>query len=126
MTDINTVTIIGRLVRTPTQEDYGFARGGAAYLKMCIASNESIKREDAYESYANFFDVILWGSQANGIRPYLEKGKQVAVHGRLRQERWQDKQSGKQHSRVGIIASSVQLIGAKSDGNAPATEGGQY
>jgi single-strand DNA-binding protein len=39
----------------------------------------------------------------------LTKGKQVAIEGRLNQERWE--KDGQKHSRVKIIATSIQLLG---------------
>ena len=54
--------------------------------------------------------------------PYLTKGKQIAVDGYLKQDRWE--KDGKTSSRVVIHANSVQLMGSsKSDGNSE-TNGG--
>ena len=44
------------------------------------------------------------------------KGKQIAVEGCLRQERWQDKETGKTRERVSIVANNVQLLGGKDTG----------
>ena len=37
--------------------------------------------------------------------------------GRIQQERWTDKETGKQRSKIGIVAENVQLLGGRGDGN---------
>lgn len=116
MNDINSVIVVGRLTKTPDGKDFGYTSGGTARLNVSIAVNESVKGINGYEQRASFFDVTVWGKQAEAVRPYLGKGKQIAVEGRLRQERWKDA-GGYNRSRVGIVASSIQLLGSKNDGN---------
>jgi single-strand DNA-binding protein len=58
----------------------------------------------------DYFDVVMFGKQAESLKPYLVKGKQVAIDGHLQQERWQGK-DGKNASKVSIVADTVQLIG---------------
>ena len=57
----------------------------------------------------SFFDVTIWGKTAENLKPYLVKGKQIAVDGYLKQDRWQ--KDGQNFSKVNIVANSVQLLG---------------
>ena len=52
----------------------------------------------------------------------LTKGKQVAVDGELRQDRWE--KDGQKFSRVSIVANNVQLLGGKSEGGQNQMAGG--
>jgi len=106
--DINHVTIIGRLTR---DAELKFTAGGQAVSKFSIASNRRKKNGDTWEDEANFFDVVVWGKQAESIHPYLLKSKTVCVLGELRQDRWQ--QDGQNRSKVEIVAGYVQLLGQK-------------
>ena len=110
MPDINSVVLVGRLVR---DAELKYTPAGQAVSKFHIAVNRRIKDGDNWKDEANFFDVILWGRIAESISKYLEKGKQIAVSGELRQYRWN--QDGQNRSKVEIVAEYVQLLGNRSD-----------
>ena len=114
MNDINKVIEIGRLVNSAA---ISYTSGGTCCARFSIAVNEG-KKDAAgnWTDYANFFDVVLWGKTAETLKPYLQKGKLVAIEGRLRQDRWTDKE-GRNRTSVNIIAENVQLLGGKNDGN---------
>ena len=116
MQDLNTITIIGRLTRDAKIE---YTQGGTSLCNISIASNESQKDGDNWKDYANFFDVTIWGKQAEGLAQYLLKGKQIAVEGRLHQDRWTDKETNQNRSKVKITAERVQLLGGKKEEAAP-------
>lgn len=113
MSDINKVLLIGRLTR---DAEISYTQGGSAVVKFSIASNHSVKKGDKWEDEASFFDIVYFGKPAEGLKPYLTKGKQVGIEAHLKQDRWTDKESGKQRSKIGIVADGVQLLGGKSDG----------
>lgn len=111
MTDINTLTIIGRLT---SNCDLAYTTGGTARLNLSIAVNRSQKSGGEWSDKASFFDVTVWGKTAENISPYLSKGKQIAVQGYLDQQRWE--KDGQRFSKVCIIAEQVQLLGGKDTG----------
>ena len=106
--DVNSVVLIGNLTRDC---DFGYTQSGYAVAKMSIAVNSSRKQSDgSYANEVSYFDVQLWGKSAEGLKPYLLKGKKIGVAGKLKQDRWQDK-DGKNCSRVVINADNVELLG---------------
>lgn len=113
MTDINTVILIGRLTRDITGQDYGYTQGGTARLNLSIAVNRSENRGGQWTDKASFFDITVWGKTAENIKPYLSKGKRIAVGGYLEQQRWE--KNGNRFSKVCIIANSIQLLGGGKD-----------
>ena len=114
MTDLNHVVEIGRLTRDISGRDFGYTTGGTARLNLSIAVNRSEKRNGQWADKANFFDVTVWGKTAENIKPYLHKGKQIAVDGYLDQQRWE--KDGQKYSKVCIIANNVQLLGGNDSG----------
>jgi single-strand DNA-binding protein len=106
MSDVNCVVLIGRLTRDAELKS---TANGTAVSKFSIAVNRRIKKGEAWTEEANFFDVLLWGKQAESLHQYLVKGKAVAVDGELRQERWQ--QDGQNRSKVTVNANYIQLLG---------------
>ena len=108
MADINQVVLVGNLTRDAEMKT---TAGGMAVCNFSIAVNRRKKNGDRWEDEANFFDAALFGKQAETLHQYLVKGKQVAVNGELRQERWQ--QDGHNRSKVVINAANVQLLGGR-------------
>ena len=106
MADVNHVIIIGRLTKDIVLK---YSSGGMAIGSFSIAVNRRRKNGDQWVEEASFFDVSLFGKSAEGLAQYLLKGKQVAVEGELRQDRWE--QDGQNRSKVYISASNVQLLG---------------
>ena len=113
MTDLNHVIEIGRLTRNISERDFGYTTGGTARLNLSIAVNRSEKSGGELVDKVSFFDVTVWGKTAENIKPYLHKGKQIAVDGYLDQQRWE--KNGVKYSKVVIIADSVQLLGGNEN-----------
>ena len=116
--DINSVVIVGRLTR---DVELKYMNNGNAVASMSIAVNRSKKEGDQWISEAHFFDVSYFGKGAEAVKPYLTKGKQIAVQGSLRQNRWE--KDGQKQSRVVIVADSVELLGGNG-GNGGGYSGG--
>lgn len=109
MTDINAVNIIGRTTHELTERDFGYTAGGTARLNLSIAVNRSEKRGGEWADKVSYFDVTVWGKTAENIKPFLTKGKQIAIDGYLDQQRWE--KDGQKYSKIVIIANQVQLLG---------------
>lgn len=113
MTDLNSVAEIGRLTR---DIEVSYLSNGTACGKFTLAVNESKKDNSGkWSDVANFFDVTLWGKPAENLKTFLLKGKQVAVKGHLKQDRWE--KDGQKFSKVYIVADAVQLCGGQSSGS---------
>lgn len=110
MADLNNYSVIGRMTRDIDERAFGYTSGGTARLNISIAVNDGYGEK----SYTNFFDVVIWGKTAENVKPYLSKGKQLCINGRLRQDRWE--KDGQKNSRVCIVAETVQLLGGRNDG----------
>ena len=107
---VNHVIEIGNLTRDAEMK---YLSSGTAVLKFSIAVNERRKQGEQWVDEANFFDVVLYGKSAENLNQYLVKGKQVAVEGKLHQNRWEHE--GKTMTKIEIVASNVQLLGGKSE-----------
>jgi single-strand DNA-binding protein len=119
MTDLNRVVLVGRLTRDAEMK---FTPSGLAVSKFSIAVNRSRKVGDQWEEEASFFDATLWGRSAESLSQYLVKGKQIALDGELRQDRWE--QDGQKRSKVEIVVNNLQLLGGQGQGGQ--SSGGSY
>ena len=105
--DLNSVFIVGRLTAHP---EFKVTPSGKELLKCRIANNRQFGQPaPGAKAEVNFFDLDIWGKTAMVLKDYLVKGKQIAVTGRIQQDRWD--QDGQQRSRVYLIAENVQLLG---------------
>src|SRR5574344_534785 len=112
MTDINKTILIGRLTR---DAEIKYTTSGTAIATCSIAVNASRKDQSGnWVDEANFFDVTLFGKAAENLKAYLLKGKQIAVTGHLKQDRWE--KEGQKFSKVYIVADAVELLGDKKSG----------
>ena len=123
MADLNKVILIGRTTHEIDERSFGYTTGGTARLNISIAVNRREKRNGEWADKVSFFDVTVWGKTAENIRPYLHKGKQIAVDGYLDQQRWE--KDGVKYSTVVIIADNVQLLGGNENGQQSAPQAQQ-
>ncbi len=124
MTDLNHVVLIGRLTKDIGSDERAFAYlpNGMARANVSVAVNRSRKNGEQWIDEVSYFDVTIWGKTAENLKPYLQKGKQIAVDGYLKQDRWE--KDGQKNSRVTIVANTVQLLGGKSDNGGSDFAGG--
>ena len=111
MSDINRVVLVGNLTKDVALK---YTAGGMAIGELSIAVNSRRKVGDQWQDEASFFDVTLFGKSAEGLQPYLVKGKKVGVDGRLQQQRWQNKE-GQSRSKVIVLADNVALLGGRDE-----------
>src|SRR5882672_994135 len=108
-TNINRVVITGNLTRDPELRN---TPSGTSVCSLRVAVNT--RRKDSSGEWVdkpNFFDITVWGAQGENCAQYLQKGRPVAIDGRLEWREWQDQQGNKRQS-VDIIADSVQFLGS--------------
>ena len=113
-TNINRVVMTGNLTRDP---ELRTTPSGTSVCSLRIASNT--RRKDASGEWVdkpNYFDVTVWGAQGENCAQYLQKGRPVAIDGRLEWREWED-QNGNKRQSVDIIADSVQFLGSRDSGD---------
>jgi len=120
--NINVVVITGNLTKDPDLRHTG---GGTPVCEMRVAVNSRRKNGQTgeWEDKPNYFDVTVWGAQGENCSTYLEKGRPVAVEGRLDWREWEAKDGGKRQA-VQIIANSVQFLGSRDGGGGGNPGGG--
>lgn len=110
---INQVILMGRLTRDPEQRT---TSGGKTVVRFSVA----VDRQSSDDS-TDFFEVTAWEKLGELVVQYLSKGRRVLVQGRLRQDRWDDKDTGGKRSKVEVVASDVTFLdGPSGDSNSPA------
>src|ERR1700712_900358 len=111
---INQVILMGRLTRDPEVRTTSTGK--------TIASFSLAVDRGGQDDQADFFDVTAWEKLGELVNQYLSKGRRCLVQGRLRQDSWDDKETGKKRSRVEVTATDVTFLdgpNGDSEGSAP-------
>jgi single-strand DNA-binding protein len=107
MVNINSVIIGGNLTRDP---EVRYTPQGSAVTSFGLAVNRIFKTRDGEKKEeVNFFDIDVWGRQAETCGEYLKKGSPVLIEGRLKQDTWENRE-GQKRSKVKIRAIRVQFL----------------
>jgi single-strand DNA-binding protein len=113
---VNRVVLIGNLTRDPELRSLP---SGSSVCNFRIACNSTRRDADGqYQEKPNFFDVGVFGEQADSVNRYTRKGRRVAIDGRLDWREWETS-DGQQRQTVSIIADTVMFLdspGERDDG----------
>ena len=114
MSDINRVTLVGRLTRDP---ELRALSSGSSVLNLGLAVNGRQKDSSGnWIDKPNFFDVKVFGAQADMLANHLAKGRRIGVDGRLDWSSW-EAQDGSKRSKVEVVAQSVQFLDSRGEGD---------
>lgn len=119
--DLNRVTVIGRLTRDP---ELRHMPSGDALCTLRLAVNGRARDEQGnWGDKPNFFDVVVFGRQAENANTYLAKGRRIGVDGRLQWREWQA-QDGTRRQSVEIVANDVMFLDGRGDDGGGSPGGG--
>jgi single-strand DNA-binding protein len=111
---MNKAILIGEVADNPKLRN--FATGARLSFRIHIHETEADEKGVKRERHA-WHTVIVWGSFAESIAPFLTQGKPVHVEGRLVNRSWQDSRNVR-HDVTEIQAAKVVLLGEGSKSNA--------
>ena len=111
---MNVVCLIGRLGKDP---ELRVTQSGTSVARFSIA----VDRRDENKT-TDWFEITCFGKVAESTGQYMKKGCMVGVTGRLQQDKWQDKQSGQNRSKVSIIANQVDFLSRAGEQQAQSQE----
>jgi len=118
--NINSVVLVGNLTKDP---ELRHTPSGTAVTTLRLAVNDRVKRGEEWQDAAYYFDVTVWGRDAENCAQYLAKGRPVGVQGKLTWREW-DAQDGTKRQSVEVTANNIQFLGSR-EGGAPGGGGGE-
>lgn len=102
MTDLNSVSIGGRITRDAVLEK---TKDGLSMVKISMAVNRSRKKKDSdeYEDKPVFIDLApIYGNYAEAMVKHLIKGTYLTVEGYLDMDSW-NTEDGVKHQRLKVV-----------------------
>lgn len=115
MPNLNKVQLMGNLTRDP---EVKYTAKGTAITSIALAINHAYKTNDGeMREDVTFVEVTFFGKQAETIGEYCKKGRPLYVEGRLKQDSWDDKETGQKRYKMTVIGSEFQFLGGKKEGD---------
>jgi single-strand DNA-binding protein len=122
MASYNRVILVGNLTRDP---ELRYIQSGSAVADVTLAVNDRRKNANGeWVEETSFIDVTLWARTAEIASEYLSKGSSVLIEGRLKLDRWENKEGQKQQ-RLRVVCERMQMLGAKGEGRGGAAPAGR-
>lgn len=108
---INKVIAVGHLGADPETR---FLPSGVAVATFSIAATEQWvdKQTGEKQERTEWIRCEVWGKTAEACAQYLSKGSLVYIEGRMRTDKWEDKNSGVTKYSTKVRADSVQFLSA--------------
>jgi single-strand DNA-binding protein len=117
MSNLNKVMLMGRLTR---DVEVRATPSGQEVAVFSLAINRTYyvgdpgSREKREET--TFIDCELWGRRTQALATYTSKGSPLFVEGRLKQDQWEDRQTGQKRSKVLVVVENFEFIGGGRGG----------
>ena len=110
---INRVNISGNLTRDP---ELRATASGTQVLSFGVAVNDRRRNPQTgdWEDYPNFVDCTMFGTRAEAVSRYLQKGSKVAIEGKLRYSSWE--RDGQRRSKLEVIVDEIEFMSRGGQG----------
>ena len=111
---MNLVILKGNLTRDPETK---YLPSGECVTEFGIAVSKQWKDrlsgERRQETY--FAECVFWGASGEAFAKYHNKGDQALIRGELKNDSWEDRETGKKMSKTRINVSEFDFIGGRRD-----------
>ena len=112
MGSVNKVILVGNLGR---DAELRATPSGASVSNYSTATTENWTGKDGQkQEKTEWHRIVLWGKTADALQPYLTKGKQIYIEGRLETRQWE--KDGQKHYTTEVKADKVVLLGGGGRG----------
>ena len=122
MRDYNKVILMGNFAQDPELKTIASDKQVTNFV---IAVNHAWTGPEGQETTeVAFIDCEIWGKPAKTIADHFTKGRPIFIEGRLKQEKWVDKDTQKKQSRLRVVVEHFNFIDSKKSSEAiPACAG---
>jgi len=110
---VNKVILIGNLGRDP---EVRYASSGNAVCNFTMATSRTYKNKQGERTdETEWHRVVAFGRTAEVCGEYLKKGSMVYIEGRIKTNKWQDKETGADRYSTDIITENMKMLGKRGD-----------
>lgn len=115
MASVNKVILVGHMGQEPETR---YLPDGTPTVRLSLATTDTWKNRASGEKQerTEWHRIVMFGKLAEIAAEYTHKGSQLYIEGRLRTQKWTDKQNIERYTTE-IVAEKLQLLGKKEGGN---------
>jgi single-strand DNA-binding protein len=112
---VNKVILVGNLGQDP---EVRYTANGLCIVNCSLATSEISKDKQTGEkkTTTEWHKIVMFGDLGEIANKWLKKGSTIYVEGRLRTEKYQDKEGNDRYTTK-IIADTMRMLGGKPDGS---------
>ncbi len=103
---------IGRFTKDPELKPVGDTH----VCNFTLAMDRYFGKGENRKKETSFFNFVAWDSRAETIVKYCKKGYQLAVDAEAVEEKWVDKETGGNRSKVAFRVTNLELLNNKRVG----------
>ena len=124
MASVNKVIRVGNLGADPETR---YLPSGDAVCNIRVATTDRIrdKTSGEYKENTEWHRIVFFGKLAETAGQYLKKGRQVYVEGRIRTNKWQDKEGNERYTTE-IIGNDMKMLGSREGMGSPSASESEY
>ena len=112
MSGVNKVILIGNLGKDP---EVRYLDNGVAVANISLATSESYKNKEGERiTQTEWHDVVLWRGLAEVAEKFLKKGSSVYIEGKLRTNKWVDKDENNRY-KTEVLADKLTMLGKSNN-----------
>jgi single-strand DNA-binding protein len=112
MMKMNDVRVVGHLTKDP---EVRYTPQGTPVTNVSLGVNDVIPgAEGEKKVISTFVNCEVWGAAAENLAKLVKKGQEIYVAGALRQNSWEDRETGKPRTQLFVKASEWQFTQYKA------------
>ena len=108
MSGVNQITIVGNVGSAP---ELSYGQNSVPFCRFSVAVNEQWKTEGEKREKVTWFPVITFNGLAETCANYIDRGRLVAIQGRVQTREYEDR-AGTKHQVMQILADKVTFLGS--------------
>jgi len=110
---VNKAILIGNLGKDP---ELKYTPGGQAVASFSLATTEKWNSQDGTKNEKTVWhNIVAWGKQAELVKEYLHKGRQVYIEGRIDNRSYEKKDGSGKGYISEVVVQNIQFLGSKPD-----------
>jgi single-strand DNA-binding protein len=113
---MNVIFLVGRAGRDP---EVRYFESGSMVANLSLAVNGETR-----DAETEWFNLEIWGKQAQVAADYVRKGKQLAIVGSTKTEKWTDRTTGEERKKQVVKVIRLELLGSRRDDEGTGGGGG--
>jgi single-strand DNA-binding protein len=108
MSGVNQITIVGNVGSAP---ELSYGQNNVPFCRFSVAVNEQWKTDGEKKERVTWFPVVTFNGLAETCANYIDRGRLVAVQGRVQNRDYEDR-GGTRHEVMQVIAEKVIFLGS--------------